>query len=75
MPKKTRDQSNDDFYSGFLAALAVVYVHDDATSTLVMDMLHGIDEDALLAIAKQDDLYVEQVSKSVAYYKKYHNVT
>lgn len=61
-------KADDDFYAGFLAALSVVYLHDDPTSTLALGIVATVDGKALLDFAKRDEYYrLKELRQTVAY--------
>ena len=50
-------KEHDDFYAGVLAALSVVYLHDDPTCTLAREIVATMGGKELLDFAKRDDYY------------------
>lgn len=60
-------KADDDFYAGVLAALTVVYLHDDPTCTLAREIVATMDGKALLDFAKRDDFHrLGELRKTVA---------
>jgi len=52
-PKKELSQSTIDFYQGMMAALAVVYLHDD--ETVYHEIIATADENDLIAVAIESE--------------------
>lgn len=52
-PKKQLPQSTIDFYRGMIAALAVVYLHDD--ETVYHEIIATADENDLIAVAIESE--------------------
>lgn len=64
-------KDNDEFYAGFLAALSVVYLHNDSTCTLALDIVATVDDKALLNFAKRDEYHrLKELRETVAYARR-----
>jgi hypothetical protein len=72
MPKNAKAVEDDAFWSGYLAAMGVVYNFErDATTTLLKELVINGDSKALLRVAKKnEDCFLPMLRKTVRWIQR-----